>query len=196
MKKRYLFMSSFFIIGTVFTLIYFLSYRSYDRGQEEVVKQDTHTVDTVKEIRVNSSMKYVVENYDGTTGVVTKEEGTVPAKIAGKTREELESYITEYNQKLQEAAIPEAPDSVELISFSKDKVVIRENYLGAEEETGFYIKLQDQEVVIFHNDQVTPYEYTGIQEEVLPESELEKLREGFFVEDEKELYSVLENLSS
>ena len=196
MKKRYLFMSSFFIIGTVFTLIYFLSYRSYDRGQEEVVKQDTHPVDTVKEIRVNSSMKYVVENYDGTTGVVTKEEGTVPAKIAGKTREELESYITEYNQKLQEAAIPEAPDSVELISFSKDKVVIRENYLGAEEETGFYIKLQDQEVVIFHNDQVTPYEYTGIQEEVLPESELEKLREGFFVEDEKELYSVLENLSS
>ena len=180
-------MSSFFIIGTVFTLIYFLSYRSYDRGQEEVVKQDTHTVDTVKEIRVNSSMKYVVENYDGTTGVVTKEEGTVPAKIAGKTREELESYITEYNQKLQEAAIPEAPDSVELISFSKDKVVIRENYLGAEEETGFYIKLQDQ---------VTPYEYTGIREEVLPESELEKLREGFFVEDEKELYSVLENLSS
>ncbi len=196
MKKRYLFMSSFFIMGTVFTLIYFLSYRSYDRGQEEVVKQDTHTVDTVKEIRVNSSMKYVVENYDGTTGVVTKEEGTVPAKIAGKTREELESYITEYNQKLQEAAIPEAPDSVELISFSKDKVVIRENYLGAEEETGFYIKLQDQEVVIFHNDQVTPYEYTGIREEVLPESELEKLRAGFFVEDEKELYSVLENLSS
>ncbi len=196
MKKRYLFMSSFFIIGTVFTLIYFLSYRSYDRGQEEVVKQDTHPVDTVKEIRVNSSMKYVVENYDGTTGVVTKEEGTVPAKIAGKTREELENYIIEYNQKLQEAAIPEAPDSVELISFSKDKVVIRENYLGAEEETGFYIKLQDQEVVIFHNDQVTPYEYTGIQEEVLPESELEKLREGFFVEDERELYSVLENLSS
>lgn len=196
MKKRYLFMSSFFIIGTVFTLIYFLSYRSYDRGQEEVVKQDTHPVDTVKEIRVNSSMKYVVENYDGTTGVVTKEEGTVPAKIAGKTREELESYITEYNQKLQEAAIPEAPDSVELISFSKDKVVIRENYLGAEEETGFFIKLQGQEVVIFHNDQVTPYEYTGIREEVLPESELEKLREGFFVEDEKELYSVLENLSS
>ncbi len=196
MKKRYLFMSSFFIIGTVFTLIYFLSYRSYDRGQEEVVKQDTHPVDTVKEIRVNSSMKYVVENYDGTTGVVTKEEGTVPAKIAGKTREELESYITEYNQKLQEAAIPEAPDSVELISFSKDKVVIRENYLGAEEETGFFIKLQDQEVVIFHNDQVTPYEYTGIREEVLPESELEKLKEGFFVADEKELYSVLENLSS
>lgn len=86
MKKRYLFMSSFFIIGTVFTLIYFLSYRSYDRGQEEVVKQESHPVDTVKEIRVNSSMKYVVENYDGTTGVVTTEEGTVPAKIAGKTR--------------------------------------------------------------------------------------------------------------
>ena len=33
-------------------------------------------------------------------------------------------------------------------------------------------------------------------EEVLPESEREKLQEGFFVADEKELYSILENLSS
>lgn len=58
------------------------------------------------------------------------------------------------------------------------------------------MKEEEGEVVIFHKDQVTPYENTGIQAGVLPEDEQEKLREGFFVQDEKELYSILENLSS
>ncbi len=196
MKKRYLFMSSFFIIGTIFTLVFFLSYKSYDRGQETQAQNKADEVDTVKEVRVSTSMKYVVESYDGTTGVVTSEEQTVPAELAGKNREELEDYISEYNQALQEDKSPEEPDSLELVSFSRDKIVVRETYSGAEEEQGFYLRLQDQEVVIFHNDMVTPYEYTGITEETLPESEKKKLQEGFFVADEKELYSVLENLSS
>lgn len=196
MKKRYLFMSSFFIIGTIFTLVFFLSYKSYDRGQETQTEEAADEVDTVKEVRVSTSMKYVVESYDGTTGVVTSEEQTVPAELAGKTREELEEYISDYNQALQEDKSPEEPDSMELVSFSRDKIVVRETYSGAEEEQGFFLKLQDSEVVIFHNDMVTPYEYTGITEEVVPESEKEKLQEGFFVADEKELYSVLENLSS
>ncbi len=196
MKKRYLFMSSFFIIGTIFTLVFFLSYKSYDRGQETQAEHKADEVDTVKEVRVSTSMKYVVESYDGTTGVVTSEEQTVPAELAGKNREELEDYISEYNQALQEDKSPEEPDSLELVSFSRDKIVVRETYSGAEEEQGFYLRLQDQEVVIFHNDMVTPYEYTGITEETLPESEKKKLQEGFFVADEKELYSVLENLSS
>lgn len=196
MKKRYLFMSSFFIIGTIFTLVFFLSYKSYDRGQETQTEEAADEVDTVKEVRVSTSMKYVVESYDGTTGVVTSEEQTVPAELAGKTREELEEYISDYNQALQEDKSPEEPDSMELVSFSRDKIVVRETYSGAEEEQGFFLKLQDSEVVIFHNDMVTPYEYTGITEDVVPESEKEKLQEGFFVADEKELYSVLENLSS
>lgn len=196
MRKRYLFMSSFFIIGTIFTLVFFLSYKSYDNDYEEGREEETHTVDTVKELRVNDSMKYVVESYDGTTGVVTSEEETVPAELAGKTREEVEDYITEYNQTLSENKSVEEPDSLELISFSKDKIVVRETYSGEEEEKGFFLKLENEEVVIFHNDMVTPYEYTGIQGDVLLENEREMLLEGYFVKDEKELYSVLENLSS
>ncbi|MCM1244267.1 MAG: hypothetical protein NC293_01330 [Roseburia sp.] len=196
MRKRYLFMSSFFIIGTIFTLVFFLSYKSYDKEREEIQREEVHTVDTVKELRVNDTMKYVVESYDGTTGVVTSGEETIPAELAGKTRKEVEAYITEYNQTLSENKSVEEPDHLELISFSKDKLVVRETYSGEEEEKGFFLKLENEEVVIFHNDMVTPYEYTGIRGEVLPENEREMLLAGYFVEDEKELYSVLENLSS
>lgn len=196
MRKRYLFMSSFFIIGTIFTLVFFLSYKTYDNDMRIQEEAQADTVDTVREVRTNNSMKYVLESYDGTTGVVTSEEGSVPAEMAGMTREELEEYISDYNQSLLADSAPDEPDSLELISFSKDKIVVRETYSGEEEEKGFYLKLENGEVVIFHKDKVTPYEYTGIMEEILPESEQAKLVEGYFVADEKELYSVLENLSS
>ena len=49
---------------------------------------------------------------------------------------------------------------------------------------------------MYHEDQKTPYEYTGIPVDALPEEEQQKLREGFFVKDEEELYSMLENFSS
>lgn len=197
MKKKYLFMSSFFVIGTIFTLVFFWSYKVYDNSTQEVpVQEKANTVDTVTELRANASMKYVIETYDGTTGVVTSEEDTVPEELAGLNREELESFFSEYNKSAAEGGITDGPDSKELISFSKDRIVVRETYSGAEEEEGFFLKEENGEVVIFHRDQVTPYENTGIQADVLPEDEQEKLREGFFVEDEKELYSILENLSS
>lgn len=198
MKKKYLFMSSFFVIGTIFTLVFFWSYKIYDEEIPEIPVEEhvAETVDTVKELRTNAEMKYVLEIYDGTTGVVTSEEDTIPAELAGLTREELESCLSDYNKEIAENGVTDGPDMKELISFSKDRIVIRETYSGAEEEEGFFLKAENGEVTIFHNDQVTPYENTGIQIDVLPEEEKQKLLEGYYVADEKELYSILENLSS
>lgn len=197
MKKTYLFVSSFFVLGTIITLMFFWSYRIYEQDtQKTETGEKTETVDTVQEIQVNSSMKYIVEVYDGITGITTTEENSVPEEIAGLTREELESYISDYNKMVETNGVSDGPDSKELVSFSKDRVVIREMYSGAEVEEGFYLKIENGEVVIFHNDQTTPYEYTGILEDTIPADEREKLMTGYFVADEKELYSILENLSS
>ncbi len=197
MKKTYLFVSSFFVLGTIITLVFFWSYRVYEQdAQKTAAGEKTETVDTVQEIQVNSSMKYIVEVYDGITGITTTEENPVPEEIAGLTRSGLESYISDYNTMVEANGVSDGPDSKELVSFSKDRVVIREVYSGAEAEEGFYLKIENGEVVIFHNDQTTPYEYTGILEDAIRADEREKLTAGYFVADEKELYSILENLSS
>ncbi len=196
MKKRYLIMSSFFLVGTVLTVMAFLFQHNDERRNEELETQNAQAVDTVKELRINASTKYVVEIYDGTTDVTISEERTVPAEIAGMSREDLEQYIRDYNETMDVQRREEEPNEMELVSFSKEKVVMREIYLGAEEETGFYLKATQGEVVIYHNDRVTPYENTGILVELLPEEERKKLEEGYYVEDEKELYSILENFSS
>lgn len=196
MKRRYLYVSIFFVFGMLMTLLFFHSYRSYKMEHQSAVKNRVNPVDTVKEIRTNTSMKYIVEVYEGVTGVITREESTIPAEIAGKTREELEQYFAAYNEAHEGETNKEIPQQKELISFSKDQIVVRENYLVDEEERSFFLKAEEGQVVVYHEDQKTPYEYTGIPVDSLPEEEKKKLEQGFFVKDEEELYSMLENLSS
>lgn len=196
MKRRYLYVSIFFVFGMLMTLLFFHSYRSYKKEHQNAVKNRVNPVDTVKEIRTNTSMKYIVEVYEGVTGVITREESTIPAEIAGKTREELEQYFAAYNEAHEGETNKEIPQQKELISFSKDQIVVRENYLVDEEERSFFLKAEEGQVVVYHEDQKTPYEYTGIPVDSLPEEEKKKLEQGFFVKDEEELYSMLENLSS
>lgn len=195
MKRRYLYVSIFFVFGMLMTLLFFHSYRSYKKEHQSAVKNRVNPVDTVKEIRTNTSMKYIVEVYEGVTGVITREESTIPAEIAGKTREELEQYFAAYNEAHERETNKEIPQQKELISFSKDQIVVRENYL-VDEERSFFLKAEEGQVVVYHEDQKTPYEYTGIPVDSLPEEEKKKLEQGFFVKDEEELYSMLENLSS
>lgn len=196
MKRRYLYVSIFFVFGMLMTLLFFHSYRSYKKEHQSAVKNRVNPVDTVKEIRTNTSMKYIVEVYEGVTGVITREESTIPAEIAGKTREELEQYFADYNEAHEGETNKEIPQQKELLSFSKDQIVVRENYLVDEEERSFFLKAEEGQVVVYHEDQKTPYEYTGIPVDSLPEEEKKKLEQGFFVKDEEELYSMLENLSS
>lgn len=196
MKRRYLYVSIFFVFGMLMTLLFFHSYRSYKKEHQNAVKNRVNPVDTVKEIRTNTSMKYIVEVYEGVTGVITREESTIPAEIAGKTREELEQYFADYNEAHEGETNKEIPQQKELLSFSKDQIVVRENYLVDEEERSFFLKAEEGQVVVYHEDQKTPYEYTGIPVVSLPEEEKKKLEQGFFVKDEEELYSMLENLSS
>lgn len=196
MKRRYLYVSIFFVFGMLMTLLFFHSYRSYKKEHQSAVKNRVNPVDTVKEIRTNTSMKYIVEVYEGVTGVITREESTIPAEIAGKTRKELEQYFAAYNEAHEGETNKEIPQQKELISFSKDQIVVRENYLVDEEERSFFLKAEEGQVVVYHEDQKTPYEYTGIPVDSLPEEEKKKLEQGFFVKDEEELYSMLENLSS
>ena len=67
MKRRYLYVSIFFGFGMLLTVFAFYSYRSYKNRNSQPVKSQVNPVDTVKEIRTNTSMKYIVEVYEGVT---------------------------------------------------------------------------------------------------------------------------------
>lgn len=160
------------------------------REQEEGIDQTEETAGGTEQ-RVTSDTKYILVVYDEDTEESVREERSMPSEYAGMTRGELEEYLQRQlpSMKEEEAELVEA----KLVSFSKEEVVIRKTY---QEEEGFVLRLVDGEVAVFQQGNSETYEKTGIFRDVLTQEEIDKLEQGYSVENEKVLYSILENFSS
>lgn len=66
----------------------------------------------------------------------------------------------------------------------------------ARKEECYYLKNVNGYVVVFLSDNKTPYEYTDILYEDLPETVRKELKNGKYVKSLEELYGFLENYSS
>ena len=60
----------------------------------------------------------------------------------------------------------------------------------------YYIASENGKIVIYHSDKKTIYYETSISTGQLPEEIEEKVKNGFFIETDMELYEFLENYSS
>ena len=61
---------------------------------------------------------------------------------------------------------------------------------------GFYLYEKNGYVVVYENDKKTPYEYTDIFYEELPELLKQEIKNGKYIKNEEELYGFLENYTS
>lgn len=60
----------------------------------------------------------------------------------------------------------------------------------------YYIASENGKIVIYHSDKETIYYETSISTSQLPDEIKEKIKNGFFIETDMELYEFLENYSS
>lgn len=60
----------------------------------------------------------------------------------------------------------------------------------------YYLMEVNGYIVVYLSDKKTPYEYTDILYDELPEKLREEIRNGKYIENTKDLYSFLENYSS
>ena len=67
---------------------------------------------------------------------------------------------------------------------------------GGMDEDGFFLTVEKGEVVVYDKNHKVLRERTGISIKHLPADEVKKLKKGFVAENEKDLYSILENFSS
>ena len=84
--------------------------------------------------------------------------------------------------------------------YSKEKTNTQkksESFVGqAYDANGFYLYEVNGYVVVFTNDKHTPYEYTDILYEELPELLKQEIKNGKYIKNEEELYGFLENYTS
>lgn len=64
------------------------------------------------------------------------------------------------------------------------------------DEASYYLYEVNGYIVVFLNDRKTPYEYTDILYDELPEMLKKEIKNGKYVKDKEELYGFLENYSS
>lgn len=221
MKKYYVYICSFFLMMGIFTLFYYVSYRSLvnrfqnqDSGlQEEVAdsKKDGQKNDTAendvsdeesvltdagKKTIISSETEYVLKIYNRNEDTTREESKAMPEYLVGLDREGVEDYLGDYMEGLSLEEYLDGLVSFEMESFSADRLVLRKTYDIDSVDFRFYVIEENGEVVVYYSDKKTVYQYTGIFIDGLPLEEKNKLKYGILVKDEKELFALLENFSS
>ncbi len=139
---------------------------------------------------------YQVEKYDVVKNSTTTDYETLPEKLVGMTREQVDEYCKDYMNKLSAKEYLAGLQSVGVTKFSKERLVVRKTYDSSKIKYKYYIIAIDGEVVVYYGDKKTVYEYTGIETKGLDKRTKNALKKGVKVKDEDELFGILENYSS
>ena len=167
-----------------------------DAVQEEKIEESLQPVAVEEEEVLTADTEYVIEEYDTKRDTVVETVTKVPDRYLGMDRETFVQSMDLYANAPPLSERERGFIGLEVMSFSKSRVVVRMNYLYIEPTKGFYLKVEDNHIVVYCDDETTIYMYTTISALRLPDNLRSQIVEGIFMEDEAELYSFLETYSS
>ena len=138
----------------------------------------------------------MLEETDIVNNTVVETSWKLPDKYVGMNREQFLAAMESY------AAFPPLSElergfvGLEVLSFSRERVVIQMNYQYLQPSSSFYLAVLNNEVVVYLEDMETIYINTGIELESLPEDLQMDIIQMLWVKDEESLYNFLETYSS
>ncbi len=166
-------------------------FKGQSDGSNEAVQ-----VDSLDEMIVLSTTKYILQTYNIATNEKTDETLKIPSYLVGLNREEIGEYLDAYMKDMPWNEFRDGLSAYELLLFSDKELIIRKTYNPNLVQYEFFIKSDQGNIVVFYSDQKTVYEYTNMSTRNLSEDDKAELEEGYFVKDLDELYAVLENYTS
>ncbi len=146
--------------------------------------------------RLNADTDYVLEETDLRNNSVVETTWKLPAKYIGMNREEFLLAMDSYEASPPLSELERGFVDLEVLSFSRDKVVVKMNYEYVEPSNSFYLVVQDDYVVVYLDDKHTIYMHTDILLKDLPEQMQQDIIGWMYVPDEESLYNFLETYSS
>ena len=164
---------------------------------ERIVENNTDSVTaSTGEEALNVNTVYQIQRYDVQKDTTATDYETLPQDLVGFTREQADGYFKDYMNRLPVEEYLDGLQSIGIVSFSAERLVVKRIYDNSKVEYRFYLIAVDGEVVVYYGDKKTVYEYTGIETKNLSKEERTMLKKGLEVKDEEELYGILENYSS
>lgn len=140
--------------------------------------------------------EYVVEEKDLDDDTVVETSWRLPMKYVGMNREQFLEAMEEYEAFPPLSEMERGFVSLEVLSFSRDRVVVQMNYRFLAPTSSFYLAVYDNEVVVYLEDKETVYIETEIPLEQLPEELQQEIIDMMWMPDEEALYDFLETYSS
>lgn len=142
-----------------------------------------------------STQFYLVE-YNAATNTTRLKKERLPSEWIGMHRTELARCMEGYMQNLPLEETELGLVNYEVTEFSSEKIKLKKTYDARTVKFKYYAAVCEGMIVIYHSDKRTVFEYTGIASDTLEEKEQQALKEGIPIQDEEQLYGLLEAYSS
>ena len=136
------------------------------------------------ELKTNSSMLFVVGQYDWDTGTVTETVEKFPKELLDMTRQELLIFLKDHSEYGS------------LLSFSEYAVYLRKNDHADWSEYLYFLTVRDGEVKVYRLEDDRLYLNTGIREDELREETHKLLSDGLYIKDKAALFDFLQTVTS
>ena len=189
--------SLFFLFPLIMFLVggfcfYMVNTQFYPKKQEENAEQ----VAAKEKQILTSDTQYVIIETDLLQGSSVETIDNIPEQYIGMDRDKFVEAMQGYEQNPPLVELNKGFVSVEVSSFSNQKVVIKKNYSFEEDIQHFYLTVRDNLIVVMCEDLQTVYMNTTIFLNTLPERIQSEIMLNKYIENEKELYDFLETYSS
>lgn len=162
---------------------------------KEINPQMTVEEVTLQPKTADLSTQYFIREVNTLTGEEELVEDILPQSLVGRDRESVEHFLTEYNKAPSLKDKEKGFVSAQLQDFSPEKIIIEKIYKPLEENI-FYLKAEENFIVVYYSDLSTVYMYTDIIADNLPEKTQAELSEGKKIVSLESLYSFLESHTS
>lgn len=159
---------------------------SYEATPAVTGQADTTTCDT----------EWVTLSVDLETNETLQEESAIPAKYIGMSREDLTEVLTSYELSPPLSELDKGLTSVELVSFSGERVVLKKTYYVQAREEGYVLVAERNYITVYYKDLQDIYLYTDIRLDILPVEIQQEIMAKKYIDSEEELYNFLESYSS
>ncbi len=146
--------------------------------------------------KLNANTSYVLEEVDLRSDTVVETTWKLPSMYIGMNREQFVDAMEIYETSPPLDELQKGFVSLEVISFSPQKVVVRMNYEYEQPVNSYYLKVENNYVSVYLEDMVTHYMDTDICLKDLPDDIQQNIIGVMYMPDDESLYNFLENYSS
>ncbi|MCM1063390.1 MAG: hypothetical protein NC420_02780 [Eubacterium sp.] len=175
-----------------------LDYRAGNGLPEELVPPDEDLLleAAAASETLSADTEYVLEETNILDQSVVRTTWRLPRQYMGMNRQQFLETMELYEAHPPLSERERGFVGLEVLSFSRERVVVRMDYRYVQPSASFYLAVYDNEVVVYLEDKRTVYINTEIPLDSLPENVQQEIIQMMWMPDEESLYQFLESYSS